>query len=120
MDIYDVSDCARPRFLTTFTFPGNIHNLTISPDGNRVYATLPLQVVDIHDPAHPVFLGNLEEDIPQPNVLQEAGLPVNYLAHEVLTSPGREHPVPGRADTAVSTGSRSSTSRVGRLARRRC
>ena len=88
MDIYDVSDCARPRFLTTFTFPGNIHNLTISPDGNRVYATLPLQVVDIHDPAHPVFLGNLEDDIPQPNVLQQAGLPVNYLAHEVLTSPG--------------------------------
>ena len=87
MDIYDVSDCARPRLLTTFTFPENIHNLTISPDGNRVYATLPLQVVDIRDPAHPVFLGNLEKDIPQPNIFQQAGLPVNYLAHEVLTSP---------------------------------
>ena len=74
MDIYDVSNCAQPRFLTTFTFPENIHNLTISPDGNRVYATLPLQVVDIRDPAHPVVLGNLEEDIPQPNVFQQAGL----------------------------------------------
>ena len=52
-----------------------------------MYATLPLQVVDIHDPAHPVFLGNLEKDIPQPNLLQEVGLPVSYLAHEVWTSP---------------------------------
>jgi hypothetical protein len=87
MDIYDASNCAHPRFLTTFTFPDNIHNLTFSPDGNRVYATLPLQVVDVHDPAHPVFLGNLEKDIPQRNVIQQAGLPGSYLAHEAWTSP---------------------------------
>jgi hypothetical protein len=87
MDIYDATDCAHPRLLTTFTFPENIHNLTFSPDGKRVYATLPLQVVDIHDPAHPVFVGNLENDIPQPNLPQDAGLPGSYLAHEVWTSP---------------------------------
>ena len=87
MDVYDATDCAHPRFLTTFEFPQNIHNLTISPDGNRVYATLPLQVADIHDPAHPVFVGNLENDIPQPNGFQQAGLPVSYLGHEVETSP---------------------------------
>src|SRR4051812_35022831 len=88
MDIYDTTDCAHPRFVTTFSFPQNIHNLTISPDGNRVYATLPLQAVDVHDLAHPVFLGNLENEIPQPNFLQEAGVPLaSYLAHEVYTSP---------------------------------
>jgi hypothetical protein len=88
MDIYDASDCAHPRFVTTFMFPENIHNLTFSPDGDRVYATLPLQVVDIHDPAHPVFLGNLEHDIPQSNLFQQAGVSnVSYLAHEAWTSP---------------------------------
>jgi hypothetical protein len=88
MDIYDASDCAHPRFLTTFNFPENIHNLSFSPDGNRVYGTLPLQAVDVRDPAHPVYLGNLEKDIPQPNVFQRAGVPnASYLAHEVWTSP---------------------------------
>ncbi len=87
MDIYDASDCAQPKFLTTFNFPENIHNLTFSPDGSRVYATLPLQAVDVHDPAHPVYLGNLEQQIPQSNLFQQAGVPnASYLAHEVWTS----------------------------------
>jgi hypothetical protein len=88
MDIYDATDCAHPKFVTTFSFPENIHNLTFSPDGNRVYATLPLQAADVHDLAHPVFLGNLEDEIPQANFLQSAGVPnASYLAHEVWTSP---------------------------------
>jgi hypothetical protein len=88
MDIYDASDCAHPRFLTTYMWPQNIHNLSFSPDGTRVYATLPVQVVDIRDPAHPVYLGNLDKDIPQPNVFHDLGIPnASYLAHEVQTSP---------------------------------
>src|SRR5436305_9535922 len=63
MDIYDVSDCAHPKLATTFMFPANIHNLTFSPDGNRVYATMPLQVVDISDLAHPTYLGKLDDQI---------------------------------------------------------
>src|SRR4051812_26035585 len=47
MDIYDVRDCAHPKLMSTFQFASNIHNLTFSPDGRRVYATLPLQVLDI-------------------------------------------------------------------------
>jgi hypothetical protein len=83
MDIYDVSDCAHPKFVTTYTWPSNIHNLTFSPDGRRLYATLPLEAIDITDLAHPRFLGNLDNQIPQ------AGAPVGakYLAHEVETSP---------------------------------
>jgi hypothetical protein len=80
MDIYDVSDCAHPKLVTTFMFPENIHNLTFSPDGTRVYATLPLQVLDITDLAHPVFLGKLDDQIPAPTG------DVKYLAHEVWTS----------------------------------
>jgi hypothetical protein len=82
MDIYDASDCAHPRFVTTFTFPQNIHNLTFSPDGTRVYSTLPLQALDITDLAHPTYLGNLDDQIPEPSVG-----PAKYLAHEVWTSP---------------------------------
>jgi hypothetical protein len=81
MDIYDVRDCAHPQLMSTFTFPENIHNLTFSPDGTRLYATLPLQVLDITDLAAPVYLGKLENEIPQPAPLGK------YLSHEVMTSP---------------------------------
>jgi LVIVD repeat-containing protein len=61
MDIYDASDCAHPRFVTTFRWPENIHNLTISSDGTRVFGTLPLQEADISNLAHPRYLGDLEK-----------------------------------------------------------
>src|SRR5438093_2915067 len=66
MDIYDVSDCANPRLITTFIWPENIHNLTISSDLRYVFATQPLQVVDIADAVKPVYLGNLEDVMPYP------------------------------------------------------
>ena len=78
MDVYDATDCAHPQLRSTITVPSNVHNLTISPDGNRVYSTLPLQVTDISDLAHPVFLGNLEDEL---------GLPTPVASHEVWTSP---------------------------------
>jgi hypothetical protein len=81
MDIYDVSDCAHPRLASTFTFPENIHNLTFSPDGTRVYATQPIQVLDVSDLANPKFLGKLEDQIPEPS------FPGKYLSHEITTSP---------------------------------
>ena len=74
MDVYDVSDCVSPRLLTTFIWPKNIHNLTISGNGRYVFATQPLQVADL-DPlfdANPAtgvkYLGDLEAATP--------GLPV--------------------------------------------
>ena len=54
MDVYDVSDCAEPRLLETFRWPENIHNLTISGNGRYVFATQPLQVVDLD----PLFDGD--------------------------------------------------------------
>ena len=72
MDVYDVSDCANPRLLETFIWPENIHNLTITGNGRYVFATQPLQVVDIgplfdRNPRTGTrYLGNLEEATPGP------------------------------------------------------
>jgi hypothetical protein len=76
MDIYDVSSspgsaapgCEKPRHLTTFYWPENIHNLTISEDLNYVYATQPLQALDISKPTKPRYLGNIEDVMPYPLV----------------------------------------------------
>jgi hypothetical protein len=106
MDVYDVRDCAHPRLLTTYTWPTNIHNLTISGNGRYVFATQPLQVADLdglfdRDPATGVrYVGNLEDDAAGPPVavgptadLDDA-LPEqvraqtrsNYLSHEAWPS----------------------------------
>lgn len=74
MDVYDVTDCADPQLLETFWWPENTHNLTVSGNGRYVFATTPLQVVDIDplfdgDPATTTrFLGNLERELPMPLV----------------------------------------------------
>jgi hypothetical protein len=74
MNIYDVDDCTNPRLLETFTWPENIHNLTISGNGKYVFATQPLQMVDIDplfdDDAGTMsdFVGNIEFDMPYPLV----------------------------------------------------
>ena len=49
MDIYEISkdDCGHPAYRATFNWPLNIHNLTVTKDGNYVIATQPLQVLDI-------------------------------------------------------------------------
>lgn len=80
VDIYDATDCANPRRTATFVFPQNVHNLTISPDTRRVYATMPLQAIDITDLARPRYLGNLDEVIPAPT-------PGKYLGHEAVVAP---------------------------------
>ncbi len=70
MDVYDVSDCAKPRLLETFRWPENIHNLTISGNGRYVFATQPLQVADIgplfdaDKRTRTKYLGNLEAATP--------------------------------------------------------
>lgn len=76
MDVYDVSDpdCTKFRHVTTFWWPTNIHNLTISPDGRYVFATIPLQAADISglwddDPkTDVVYLGNIEQAMQGPPV----------------------------------------------------
>jgi hypothetical protein len=74
MDVYDVTDCANPVLLETYTWPENTHNLTVSGNGRYVFATQPLQVADLaplwdDDPATGVaYLGNLDSEVPAPLV----------------------------------------------------
>jgi hypothetical protein len=81
VEFYDTTNCANPQRLSIFQFPANVHGLTFSPDGQRLFSTLPLQVADVRNPAKPVYLGNIEDD------LEAAG--VNHLqyAHEATLSP---------------------------------
>jgi hypothetical protein len=73
MDVYDVTDCEHPKLLTTYYWPENIHNLTITQDGRYVFATLPLQAVDISGlwatpPAAVKYLGDIEKAMAGPPV----------------------------------------------------
>ena len=87
MDVYDISDpdCTKYKHIpnpdypkdptkATYYWPGNIHNLTISQDGRYVFATIPLQAVDISGlwasrtkPAVK-FLGNIQDAMAGPPV----------------------------------------------------
>ena len=75
MDVYDVSnpDCSKYKHMGTYYWPANIHNLTISKDGNYVFATIPLQAADISGlwatPPTPVtYVGNIEKVMDGPPV----------------------------------------------------
>jgi hypothetical protein len=76
MDVYDVShpDCTRYKHLGTFYWPENIHNLTISGNGRYVFATQPLQVMDIsplwdaNPLTKPIYLGNLHDAMEGPPI----------------------------------------------------
>jgi hypothetical protein len=70
MDIYDVSnpDCTKFKHLATYYWPANIHNLTLSQDGRYVFATIPLQAVDIsglwaNPPTGVKYLGNIQNEM---------------------------------------------------------
>lgn len=69
VDIWDIHHCMYPKLLGSARFPtendyfgdfgqqaeldGPVHNVNFSPDGKKVYGTLPLQVADISDLKHP-------------------------------------------------------------------
>lgn len=102
MDVYDVSDpdCTKFEHKATFEWPENIHNLTISQNGKYVFATMPLQVIDISglwddDPATGIqYLGNLDNVMegpavaPGPYADYDDNLPaeVRQAQHPTLTS----------------------------------
>lgn len=81
IDVYDTTDCLHPKLRSTIALPSNVHNLTLTADGRRVYSTLPLQAADLTDLRHPRFLGNLEKD------LQADGVSHAEYAHEAWPSP---------------------------------
>ncbi len=81
VDIYDTSDCTHPKLLSHFDFPANVHNLTLSADGTRLFSTLPLQAADLTNPRRPTYLGDLDV------ALRAAGVQNISSAHEAWPSP---------------------------------
>jgi hypothetical protein len=82
MDIYDVSDCAAPVLKSTYEFPKNIHNLTVTADGTHVWTTMPIQYVDITDLAHPGDYHDLDAEL----TALEGPFTPNQNSHEALPS----------------------------------
>lgn len=119
VDIYDVSNCSDPKRIETHWFPENVHNVTISGNGEWLYATQPTQVVDLRplfaadrpagllcdetlptDPAErdrwcARFVGNLDEAIPGP--------PVAHGPRRAPTTRSRMSPGPGRTPATSPT-----------------
>ena len=60
VDVFDVRKCTEPKLVGTIQFPGHltdasgpVHNVALSPDGTKVYGTIPLQVADISNLGDP-------------------------------------------------------------------
>ena len=61
--VWDVEDCTNPVLLGTVGFPGlspgnpavqsQIHNIELTPDGKKIFGSLPMQVADISNLADP-------------------------------------------------------------------
>jgi hypothetical protein len=83
MDIYDVSDCAHPQLKTTYNFPKNIHNLTLTADARHVWTTMPVQYLDLTDLAHPTGYHDLDSELTP----LENPFTANQNSHEAWPSP---------------------------------
>ena len=75
------TSCTHPKLLSTIEFPANVHNLTFTADGKRIWSTLPLQSADLTDPRHPKLLPSIEQQI------AAAGHFHLQYAHEAWPSP---------------------------------
>lgn len=89
LSIYDASDCKNPKLMSEFKWPVNVHMVTVSPNGRRVYGTeiMPglatgkggILVLDITDMAHPRYLGKFGATRPDGTTRQ-------FTTHEVSLS----------------------------------
>ena len=87
-DIYDVTDCAHPKFMSEWKWPQSVHTLTISPNGRHLYGTIispfdgkgGIAVTDIADLAHPHFIGKFAASRPD-------GSSYEFAVHEISISP---------------------------------
>ena len=89
LSIYNASDCLHPKLMSEFKWPANIHMVTISPNGQRVYGTevVPgldsgiggIHVLDISDMARPRYIGRFGATRPN-------GSTTLFTPHEVSIS----------------------------------
>ncbi len=87
LDIYDASDCRNPKLVNEYRWPENVHMVTLSPSGKRVYGTSidpftgkgGIMILDISDMAHPRFVGKFAATRPD-------GTSYEFACHEVHLS----------------------------------
>lgn len=87
LSLYDVSNCRRPKLSSEFLWPEKVHEVTISPNGRRVYATIispfdgkgGIFVLDIADLAHPRLIGRF-------GITRPDGSSYEFAPHEVSVS----------------------------------
>jgi hypothetical protein len=68
LDVYDASgDCAHPKFMATYYWPANAHNVTVTPSTRWVYGTggNGVMVLDIQDMAKPKLVGDFLLEYPE-------------------------------------------------------
>lgn len=88
LELYDVSDCAHPKHMAEYAWPENVHTLTVSPNGRRVYGTHidpftgkgGIHVLDISDLAHPRYIGKF-------GATGANGETWEFATHEISLSP---------------------------------
>lgn len=88
LDIYDVSACRTPKLMSEFVWPETVHEVTVSPNGKRVYGTVihpfdgtgGILVLDISDMAHPRYLGKF-------GATRADGTSYEFATHEISISP---------------------------------
>lgn len=90
LSIYDASDCLHPKLQSEFKWPANVHMVTISSNGRRVYGTevVPglnsgkggVHVLDISDMKRPRYIGRFGATRPD-------GSTAGFTPHEVSISP---------------------------------
>jgi hypothetical protein len=88
LDLYDVSDCKRPKHMSQYVWPENVHMVTVSSNGKRVYGTIispftgggGIFVLDITGLAKPRLIGKLAATKPD-------GSSFEFAAHEIVLSP---------------------------------
>ncbi|HTV96173.1 MAG TPA: hypothetical protein VME42_09210 [Steroidobacteraceae bacterium] len=88
LDVYDASDCKNPKLMSEFEWPEKVHEVTVSPNGKRVYGTVispfdgkgGILVLDITDMAHPRYLGKF-------GVTRPDGTTYEFATHEISISP---------------------------------
>ena len=61
LDVYDASDCANPRLLTTWESPYNIHNITLSWDARTLYVGTALPTSESNPPAPHILAVSLDD-----------------------------------------------------------
>lgn len=87
VSIYDASDCADPKLTAEYQWPEQVHAITVSPNGQRVYATHiepfsgkgGIHVLDISDLAKPRYLGKFA-------VTRADGSSFEFATHEISVS----------------------------------